>query len=569
LSEDLEENKKSEQICEEIIGIEGTADEEPKEQCQKQKHKLKMAKNMKMKSLIKHRKNSKSEAALTPETLLVDLDTIEGIADSPGDPQVKCQKQKIRIKISEKIKQLDFKKWQKNSKSPETPTVELDFNGNLEQNRLAEAQQQLLEAEECLFSSKEVTRAEDEEDKLHTDYEIFILRLRLVIHDSFSEDNQETLKSALTSILKEEAQDRRWAEVAVDQRPIWRPARCRKIHDTLLQNIVEQRMKNADEQENKADNLSTSLKKEVCRMGKQVQKDLLRVVRNLRECYPPDFDICQTYAQLYHQAFSTRLQELARSNISLEECLYILSWIVDYYPKDVLKHKELEEHINNSSLGPLLPEEDLKRLEKQYFSYKENELRKWLSNAFEKEVKKWSDDIEPELMDGYYFSNFAVDVLPLVDGAVKDVNTLLSCECKAWSLLNQLDSFLLSYKTSLEELIKRKQENIPKTLSANLVNIYQFRDYVQKPEHPFSEDTRTACLSTLADLKKICYKYFLGLIHTELKPLYHNLWTQVWFAGHCEVVEELVKALENNIDNFKELKPVCREVRTNFAAYRF
>lgn len=211
--------------------------------------------------------------------------------------------------------------------------MELDFNGNLEQNRLAEAQQQLVEAEECLFSSKEVARADDEEDKLHMDYEIFILRLRLVIHDSFSEDNQETLKSALTSILKEEAQDRRWAEVAVDQRPIWRPTRCRKIHDTLLQIIVEQRMKNADEQENKTDNLSNSLKREVCRMGKQVQKDLLRVVRNLRECYPPDFDICRTYAQLYHQAFSTRLQELAKSNISSEECLYILSWIVDYYPK--------------------------------------------------------------------------------------------------------------------------------------------------------------------------------------------------------------------------------------------
>ncbi|KAL0164286.1 hypothetical protein M9458_040039, partial [Cirrhinus mrigala] len=42
-------------------------------------------------------------------------------------------------------------------------------------------------------------------------------------------------------------------------------------------------------------------------------------------------------------------------------------------------------------------------------------------------------------------------------------------------------------------------------------------------------------------------------------PLYRKLWTQVWFAGHCEVVNELVKALENNIDSFKELKPVCRE----------
>ncbi|XP_016415920.1 tumor necrosis factor alpha-induced protein 2-like [Sinocyclocheilus rhinocerous] len=557
--ENLEEYKKSEEICEEIIGIEGIGDEEPKEQCQKQKHKMKIPKNIKMKNIIKHRKNSKSEAALSPEALLVDLDTIEGIADSPGDPEVGCQKQKIRIKISEKIKILDFKKWQKYSKSPGTPSVELDFNGNLEQNRLAEAQQQLVKAEERLFVSKEGARAEDEEDKLHMDYEIFVLHLRLAINDSFSEDNQETLKSALTSILKEEAQDRRWMEVAVDQRPVWRPTRCRQIHDTLLQTTVEERMKNADEQENKADMLSTSLKREVFRMGKQVQKDLLTVVRNLRERYPPDFDICRTYAQLYHKAFSTRLQELARSQISSEDCFYILSWIVEYYPKDVLKHKELEEHINSSSLGPLLPEEDLKRLEEQYFSYKENEIRNWLSNAFEKEVKKWSDGIEPELMDGYYFNNLAVDVLPLVDGAVKDVNTLLSCENKARSLLKQLDSFLLSYKTSLEELVKRKQENIPKTLTANLVNIYQFRDYVQKPEHPFSEDTRTACLSTLADLKNICHKYFLSRIHTELKPLYRKLWTQVWFTGHCEVVEELVKALENKIDNFKELKSVCRE----------
>lgn len=211
--------------------------------------------------------------------------------------------------------------------------VDLDFNGNLEQNHLTKAQQLLVKAEEHLFGSNEVTRTEEAEDKLQTDYEIFISRLRVAIHDSFNEDNQETLKSALTSILREEEQDRRWAEVAVDQRPIWRPTNCRKMHDILLWTVVEERMKTADVQENKVDKLSTSLKREVCRMGKQVKKDLLRVVRNLRECYPPDFDICRTYAQLYHQTFSTRLQELTRSGIDFEDCLYILSWIVNYYPK--------------------------------------------------------------------------------------------------------------------------------------------------------------------------------------------------------------------------------------------
>lgn len=212
--------------------------------------------------------------------------------------------------------------------------MSIDFSRNLEQNRLAEAQQLLVKAEEHLFGSNNVARTEDEEDKLLRDSEIFRERLKIAILDSFNEENQETLKSALTSVLQEEAQDRRWAEVSENQRPIWRPTECRqKIHDPLLKTLVETRLKNADGQENKADMLSTSLKREVCRTGKQVQKDLLIVVRNLKECYPADFDICRTYSQLYHQTFSTRLQELTRSSIEFEDCVYILSWIKIYYPK--------------------------------------------------------------------------------------------------------------------------------------------------------------------------------------------------------------------------------------------
>ncbi|XP_067239015.1 tumor necrosis factor alpha-induced protein 2-like [Chanodichthys erythropterus] len=512
----------------------------PKAECQK--HKLKIPQKIKMKNFLKDKfkRKSKFEAPLTPTALLeVDFDTSEGIGDPSDDPEEECQKHKI--KISDKIKNVFLMRWKRNTKSCETPSVGLDFIGNLNEKHL--------EAEDHLFDSNEVVKAEDESHE--------ILRLKIAIHDSFNEDNQETLKSALASVFQEETQDRCWNEV-VDEHPIWSPVKCRQIK-ALLKIVVEERMKTAEKRENKVDQLSTSLKREVCRMGKQVQKDLLRVVRNLRECYPPDFDICRTYAQLYHQTFSTRLQELARASVDFEDCLYILSWIVDYYPKNILKHKELEEHINNSSLGPLLPEEDLKRLGEQYFSYKENEVRKWLSNALEKEVKKWSDGIEPEIMDGYYSSNLAADVLPLVDITVSDVKALLGSESKAWCLLTQLDSFLTSYKTSLEKLVKRKPKNIPKILSANLVDIHHFRDYVQRPEHLFSEDTRTACLSTLADLKNICHKYFLSRIHTELKRLYRKLWTQAWFAGHREVVEELMKALEENMDQFKKLKPVCRE----------
>ncbi|XP_051952299.1 tumor necrosis factor alpha-induced protein 2a isoform X2 [Xyrauchen texanus] len=434
----------------------------------------------------------------------------------------------------------------------------VDFNVYLEQNCLAEAQQQIVAAEEDLFGSNEA-RPEDVE-KLQTAYETFIIRLRMAIYESFTEANQETLKSALTSILQEQEQDRRWEGVAVEQRPKWRPTMCREIHDAVLRTVVEERMKNADEQENGADKLSTSLKREVFRLGMQVQKDLLRVVRALTKCYPPDFDIFRMYAQLYHHAFSTRLQELAKSSVDFEDCFYILSWIVDYYPRDVLKHKDLKDKVNTSSLGPLLAEEHLKTLEEQYLSYKEYEVAKWISNALEKEVKKWSDGTEPELFDGCYISNLAADVIPLVYGTVREVKSMLSSECKAQIIHCQLDSFLIRYMKSLKDLLKTTQKNIPNTLSANLVNIQQFRDYIQRAENPFLEETRTACLSTLSDLIAICHKYLLRQIHTELKPIYRKLWTQVWFAGHHDVVVELVVALENNTNHLKKkIKPDCRE----------
>ncbi|KAA0708755.1 Tumor necrosis factor alpha-induced protein 2 [Triplophysa tibetana] len=487
----------------------------------------------------------------------VTLDTTE---DSAADSEMGRVKNNHGMKMSDKLKVLDFMKQNKSSKCVPEILSDLDFSENLKQNRLAEAQQQLVAAEERLFgNSNEAKRAEEDEDNLQTEYELFILHLRMIIRESLNEDNQETLKSALTSILQEEAQNRRWEKLAADECPPWRPTKCREIHDSLLQTVVEERMKNRDQKENAADNLSTSLKTEVCRMGKQVQKDLLRVVRRFRECYPPDFDICRKYGLLYHQAFSTRLGELARADIDFEDCHYILSWVAKFYPCDVLKHKELEEHINHSSLGPLLPKEDLNKLQEQYFSYKETEVKKWLSNASEKEMKRWADGMEPELLDGYYFSDLAVTVIPLIHSAVTDIKTIMGSESKSGYIICHLDSFLIRYMKCLEDHTKTKQENIPKTLSASLVNMHLFRDYVQKAENLFPEETKTACLSTIANIKTICQGYFLSRIHTDLKPLYRKLWTQAWLAEHHDVIQGLVKELENHIDNLKQLKPVCRE----------
>uniref|UniRef100_W5LIV5 Tumor necrosis factor, alpha-induced protein 2a n=1 Tax=Astyanax mexicanus TaxID=7994 RepID=W5LIV5_ASTMX len=483
------------------------------------------------------------------------------------------EKRRQKIKLPSRLKITSFIKRHRTKSSPtdslpEVPVV-LDFNQNLEQNLLAEASQQLLAREEQLFSSESAdeqgSRSEEEEDQLQKDYEILVLRLWMAIHDSFNAKNQDTLKSAVTVILQEEERDRCWEEVAADSRPVWRPRKCRQTHDMLLEKVVEKRIQEANEEESGADNLSTSLKKDICRMGKRIQKDLLRVVRDVQGCYTPEFDVCNLYTQLYHKAFSMKLQEISRTNIEVEDCVYILSWINNYYPNDVLQQKELESHIKTEELGPLLPPEDYKSLEDQYLLHKEAEVRTWFSTALKKEEEQWQSNKRPELFDGYYISNLALDIIHLVDGAKKEVKSILCNEEKSQRILLQLTSFLASYKKSVAEFIKGKHKkdcDIPVTLKASLVSIKQFREYIEKCEN-LPDDVKADCLSITADLRDLCHTHILSPIQKELKEYYRKLWVPVWFSDSHDIIGDLIKALEDQVQQFSDIKPACKEELLN------
>ncbi|KAK1795907.1 hypothetical protein P4O66_009019 [Electrophorus voltai] len=470
------------------------------------------------------------------------------------------KKRKLKIKILNKFKIKLFQKSHGDTQS-EFPVV-LDFKQNLQQHHLAEADRQLLEQEVDLFISESPDEpgvyTEGDEDKLQMDYESLMLQLRIAIEDSFKKENQEMLRSAVATILQEEQRDRHWMELEEEQRPRWRPLRCRQIHDTLLKKVVEKRLQQVREVERGANDLSTSLKTEVCRMGKQIQRDLLLVVKEVQRCYSPDFDVCNMYAQLYHQAFSTRLMELARSNINLEECTYILSWINTYYPKDVLQQQELESHINSKSLGALLPEEDFRSLEERYLSHTEADVRTWLSNGLKKEVESWKNDKVPELIDGYFFSYLALDIINLVDGAMRVFLITLGNEDKCHRILRQMDTFLVSYKKCIADLIKGKHENIANIVKANLVSIKELRKYIEERQN-LPDNMKAALLSGAADLRDSCHKYLLSPIHSELKEQYRKLWTPAWFSGNHEVAGDLISTLENKFQHFTNLKSSCRE----------
>ncbi|XP_061097073.1 tumor necrosis factor alpha-induced protein 2-like isoform X1 [Conger conger] len=466
-----------------------------------------------------------------------------------------------------KIKLPKFKKGPRTTKAAidtvECPSPkELSFEENIKEGCLKEAGHQLITREESLFQpgawQEAVEGREKEEDELQKDYESLLVEVWLAIHKSFSAKpgELEALRSAVSAIMQEEKQDQRWQEEAGVEAPEWRPRQCRHTHDTILKVMTEKRM-DCMEDMAIAERLSSSLKKEICKMGKQLHADLLKVAQDVKVCYPTEFNVCNTYARLYHQAFSSRLVKMAEFDLDVEDLIYLLCWVHNYYPNDVLKHKELEKDIDCEALGPLLPEAVARPLEDKYLSKKESQVGMWVSSALKKEEDSWRSSLLTELiLDSYYFSPIAIDVIQVVDAAVKETKTIFGDLSRAQRIMCQLEIFLIRYKKSLEEFLEVKHVNTNAVIKANLPSIEQFKEYLEKSKDLLPVETYKTCLTILEDMENGAYGHFLHIIHAKLKVQYKQLWTQAWLE---EGSWQLVELLESHIWDYGDLKPTCRQ----------
>lgn len=214
----------------------------------------------------------------------------------------------------------------------------LTFEQNLERRHLSAAGQQLIEREKHLYGQRvqSPSEAEKEEEKqIAKDRKALLSHIKQALSDANvwnpTQESLAALKSAVRAIQQEEEQDRKWQE-REGKPPVWRPSRCRQLHDNLIHDMVENRMDEVETTPGQAEGQS-SVQNDICRMGRCLMEDLVRVVEVVKGCYPEEMDICNLYAKMYHQAFSTRLAPLAEFDLVIEDCSYILRWVNDFYPK--------------------------------------------------------------------------------------------------------------------------------------------------------------------------------------------------------------------------------------------
>lgn len=168
--------------------------------------------------------------------------------------------------------------------------------------------------------------------KLAEDYRQLEAGVRKTLELSLSPEElrMEVLLSAVKAMVLEAEQDKRWTQ-RTEASPAWRPGGWRSLHDETLCSLVEQRMDSPSTPANSPVRLS-SVQEDIASMARQLKVDLLLVVNVVKDCYPPEMDICNFYARLYHQTFSARLRKIADFGLDDRDCTSVLQWVNDYYP---------------------------------------------------------------------------------------------------------------------------------------------------------------------------------------------------------------------------------------------
>ncbi|KAL3969142.1 tumor necrosis factor alpha-induced protein 2 [Sarotherodon galilaeus] len=423
-----------------------------------------------------------------------------------------------------------------------------NFEEYLEMQAFCEATQQLIDREKHLFWETAEANKEAVE-KLAADQKALEERIEQTVQQSLSLSREEAVSaliSAVKAINLEEEQDQLWRQ-RCQTPPVWRPKKWKECHDTVLHELVYSRLENPSSPTGDEVNQS-SIQADIQSMGRQLKKDLQWVVEVVKNCYPPEMDICNFYARQYHQTFSARLKNIADFVLDDKDCSFLLRWVKEFYP-GILEKPELASNINTEALGNLLPDELLKPLEEQYLSKQQSDLMIYIDRVLDEAKKEWDQGKEPTRDDGCYVSPVAYDVIQLINGIVTSAHITVRDPHKAQKITSNLTDFMQRYQNFHEDIIKQNKPHSKAFIKANLSCVKQFRDFIITESHLFPEDVRENCLRGLTEMKQSAHTYLLKPVHKILKPHYQKVGTSDWLMNNT--FEELLNSTEEELQELQ------------------
>ncbi|XP_068605122.1 exocyst complex component 3 [Brachionichthys hirsutus] len=390
------------------------------------------------------------------------------------------------------------------------------------------------------------------------------------------------LVSVVRIIEREEKIDRRM----VDRKkqtgfiPPGRPKRWKDKMFQVLEATVSTRIEGTQPVTKEADKMWLVRLLEITR--KYVLDDLL-VVKNLMvQCFPPHYRTFNRFFSLYHNAVSSRVQELVSEDLEANEIVSLLTWVLNTYKSvEMMGHPDLLSECDINQLEPLLPQEMVDDLLGKYVKTFTSNITGWLRKALETDKKDWHKDVEPEAdQDGYYQTTLPAIVFQMfeqnlqvaaqIDGDFKE-QVLKLC-------LKQMNTFLIRYReqalTYKEEHLRDRQlpQCYVQYMIAVINNCQTFKESVTSLKRKYapsleSTDSDGAIDKTLNEVAKEGCQFLLDEVFLDLEHHLNELLTRKWLAG-SHAVDTICMTVEDYFSDFNKIKKPFNQEMTSEALRR-
>ncbi|XP_058719895.1 tumor necrosis factor alpha-induced protein 2 [Poecile atricapillus] len=441
----------------------------------------------------------------------------------------------------------------KKTKPPSVKQV-MDLLG---EQKLCDAIQHLFALERSLSSKSEEGLNTSQKD-IESVYEVLKHKVFSTLKDSvlLAKTNPDLLQQAVEALKEQEKEDQNYmSENPPDQNMQFRPRKWKELWMATVKESVEARMKDTSCTP-RTENLS-AVGQNLLHMGKTMKEDLTVVAKYINKLYPPEFNVFSIYAELYHNYFASQAKKNAESHLEDKDIYLLLSWVHNFYPKDMRKDHALAMELDKVKLGSLLPSSLSKELENKYLDSEEVTVKNSLSRCLDKEIQRWKEDKEPEKLNGHFQSEllgiFVIQSIYSGQKRAEDISKAVGEELSR-RLLKELPAFLRSYRDAFEDFKEKSKKHryYKPILIANINTCWNFREYTQKYVAE-KDNSKADILSTLADIENSGFDVLLQQLFAQLKPMYKKFTENKWDSS-SEIMNEIIKTTSKHISDFQTLK---------------